>query len=649
MKKCCLFLVMVMLIGMLPAFASAEGEYGEAPMLTEMVANGELPSVEERLPLEPEVYNDAPESLLEPEEGIYGGRMDLMSTVVSWNADAFIMMYESMLTVDFTNNEIYSNVVDCTVNEDATVFTFTIPEGMRWSDGEYVTTEDVAFCWNDFINNEVLTPAISSTFYSGKDAGAELMVMEIVDDYTFTLTSSKPYGGLLIKLSAAGWPVYSDWIKPAHYLKPFHIDYAEECHGSLEAYYEYITPIAEKLGYYDPTEEGVWMYVFNAVDMTQWEITDPADALAMEQYPEVLTSNCPCLNPWIMESASDTLVTWVRNPYYWKVDQWGNQLPYLDYVYSAFMENSEMFDMNVIAGNIDMTYSSLDSLPLYREQAADIVENYLTEFTGLSCILFFNMNYDEDPSFVEAMQYPDFRKALGMAIDTQEIGDACYVGEVTLSRQAYTATYDVDAANDLLDELGFIDVNDDGWRETPSGLEIAWNIYPQVEGGYVKPCELMVENFGDIGVKMIIQSTDPAYWSTLISSNSIPMLVSSSCEAPEWRQDGWRQNYFAPLYWSWWQTRNSEEANGIEPTEEFKRLYTLIDQTLELVPTDVDAIVIPQIIELVDENAWYLTCFESVGTGFTVNKNFGNVSETDPNSQYREVYGELYFDRTAAD
>ena len=87
------------------------------------------------MPLHPEIYNDAPASYVTPEEGNYGGTMKLMSSQVSWCADLFIMMYESMVTMDWDTSEVYGNVVVPSANEDGTEFTFQLLEGMRWSDG----------------------------------------------------------------------------------------------------------------------------------------------------------------------------------------------------------------------------------------------------------------------------------------------------------------------------------------------------------------------------------------------------------------------------------------------------------------------------------------------------------------------------------
>lgn len=76
--------------------------------------------------------------------------------------------------------------------------------------------------------------------------------------------------------------------------------------------------------------------------MTNWELTDPTDALTNVTFKGLTETNFPHLYPWIMESNDNGVTTWVRNPYYFKVDANGNQLPYFDYVVSTLVEDMEM-------------------------------------------------------------------------------------------------------------------------------------------------------------------------------------------------------------------------------------------------------------------------------------------------------------------
>ena len=118
----------------------------------------------------------------------------------------------------------YGNIAESyEVSDDATVFTFTLREGLKWSDGEPVTTADVAFVFNDLYNNAEFG-AFPNKFKSATGAPAELTV---VDDYTFSLTFDVPSGGILRDFAITGWASYNDMIKPVHYLGAFHPAYAD--------------------------------------------------------------------------------------------------------------------------------------------------------------------------------------------------------------------------------------------------------------------------------------------------------------------------------------------------------------------------------------------------------------------------------------
>ncbi len=124
-------LAMVLIISQV-AFSACEKEedgtsaptisdiYSEAPMLAERVAAGELPPVEERLPVNPVV--------VQPVErvGVYGGTWR-MGILESGDASAFMrtINYENLVKWDPAWTKVVPNVAQSYhVNDDATVFTF---------------------------------------------------------------------------------------------------------------------------------------------------------------------------------------------------------------------------------------------------------------------------------------------------------------------------------------------------------------------------------------------------------------------------------------------------------------------------------------------------------------------------------------------
>jgi peptide/nickel transport system substrate-binding protein len=244
MKKLSLLLVLAMLLSCACFTASAEGEYTQAPWFDAAVEAGELPPVEERLPENPCYIKEVLDEYLDQEVGIYGGTLRFPTNSVNWDADIFVSCNEALLTMESANSDqITPNVVESySVNEDNTVYTFTLRKGLKWSDGTPVTMADVEFGVNNYIFNEELTPVISSYMRDGGVAAGDPFTFTVVDDWTFEIAFKTPYGGFPVHISIAGWKGYTDFIKPAHVLKQFHKDYAEECHGSLEAYYEFIAP-----------------------------------------------------------------------------------------------------------------------------------------------------------------------------------------------------------------------------------------------------------------------------------------------------------------------------------------------------------------------------------------------------------------------
>ena len=160
MKKLVALLVAMIVACSCMTMASAESAaILESPYLTAKVEAGELPALEDRLPKEPYVSTKG------AQDAVYGGQMELAFNTTSssefgWMNKAYVLKSDGLGSA----GELpVGNLVDeYTVSEDAKVYTFHIREGLRWSDGEPVTTEDVRFWWQDVVNNEAITPSINS-------------------------------------------------------------------------------------------------------------------------------------------------------------------------------------------------------------------------------------------------------------------------------------------------------------------------------------------------------------------------------------------------------------------------------------------------------------------------------------------------------
>ena len=140
------------------------------------------------------------------EIGKYGGTMRLPQDGPGGDPHMYIGSVEPLVWAPGAFNYdmgIYGNVLaDWEVNDDNTVFTMHMREGLKWSDGQPVTTGDVDFAWNDVITNEEITAAVPGYLRTGSSAEAAVATVDIIDDYTFESLSMT-----VTAVSQPSWPL----------------------------------------------------------------------------------------------------------------------------------------------------------------------------------------------------------------------------------------------------------------------------------------------------------------------------------------------------------------------------------------------------------------------------------------------------------
>lgn len=157
--------------------------FGEAPALAALVAAGELPPVEERLPDEPLV--------IEPLErlGTYGGDLKALASGAR-GVDVDTRRPRLQMLVQYDLKEILPNIpLAYEFSDDASALTFHLRSGMRWSDGEPLTSADFLFWHEDVASNAELTPANREIWRPG----GELVKVEAVDDLTVRFRFAVPH------------------------------------------------------------------------------------------------------------------------------------------------------------------------------------------------------------------------------------------------------------------------------------------------------------------------------------------------------------------------------------------------------------------------------------------------------------------------
>lgn len=267
--------------------------FSEAEMLQRAVETRTLPAVEQRLPKKEDVV------IVENRVvGGYGADVQFATE----NADTLTgALVSEGLFCYADNGTIAPNIAKAyTVNSDFTKYTIYLREGLRWSDGVLFTADDCIFFYEEMCLPETFGEPLWQCFTVQNGSKTERAVMKKLDAYSFEVLfpASKPE--FLNELLAQGGICFA----PEHY----HVNLLPEYMGEDAAKAK-----AADMGYAS-TAEMLRETVVNA-----WN-----------------TPGVPTLNPYVLSTEEGTCdvkgnyYEFVRNPYYWKVDVTGKQLPYMD-------------------------------------------------------------------------------------------------------------------------------------------------------------------------------------------------------------------------------------------------------------------------------------------------------------------------------
>ena len=159
--------------------------FKEAPLLAARVQAGELPPVDQRLPEEPVVV------IPFAELGKYGGSLTIpsMSAASWWPASQATPEYPMTRDMRWPNVLLPGMAEAWGMSEDGKTFTLTFRKGLKWSDGEPFSSDDVLFWWEDYILNQEVTPTIPKYW----EPQGHVMEVSKVDDVTVQFQFAVPY------------------------------------------------------------------------------------------------------------------------------------------------------------------------------------------------------------------------------------------------------------------------------------------------------------------------------------------------------------------------------------------------------------------------------------------------------------------------
>ena len=548
----------------------ASGTYNEAPMLATMVASGELPPVDDRLPVEPMVLEVA-------EVGNYGGTFFVFATNNSpWNDLTEEPSRGPTLLRMGLDGQIGPDVAKgYLLAPDNMSFTLFLREGMKWSDGSPFTAHDFTFKFYDmFKQDEVETWGIRS----------QVDEVVAVDDYTVRYDFSRPFPAFLLDMvhwRSSDWMLYS----PKEYLSKWHITYNEDANT-----------LAKEEGFEN------WGEAFN--NHASFRPTHDIER--------------PRVDPWMFTEQTTTIRAFVRNPFFHQVDQVGNQLPYVDKIVSELVEK-ETYDLKIIAGEADVAFLSatLDNYTLYKqnEEAGNYVVTLIPGVEGNEASYGFNLNHP-DPVRRELYNNIKFRQAMSLGIDRDEVNRVAFSGFAT-PRQAsvlpgtsyYQAEwaeenpyvgYDPDEANRMLDELGLAR-GSDGLRRDSEGRTILLTIeYSSIiHQGIALAHELVKEFWEDLGFEVQVKEVGGNIWGERRQSPDTD-VISGPVHGIEMYTFLSRYTFGfsvrAPLWWLWLDAQDRVESGvaslddfeggvlpGEEPPDEIKEMLTMGRNRINLV------------------------------------------------------------------
>lgn len=621
MKKFIVILFLFFLISVGFGFTSLG--YQEAPQLAELVKAGKLPPVEERLPEEPLV--------VEPIEGIgkYGGTWNRGFTGIKDYHAFGRQVYEPMLRWPRNPKDpVQPGLAKAWEwSADGKTLTLHLRKGLKWSDGHPFTTADITFWWYDI----EMDPNITSAPHAEWVVDGKPMELEVVDDYTIKLKFAQPNGlAETVGLAFHGnqWPLGFErfgFFAPRHYLEQYHPKY---------------NPNVD----YAVFEDKAFDYNTERPVMTAWQISE-----------------------W---GPGATRLVAKRNPYYWKVDPEGNQLPYIDEIVLTLFEEAEALNLRAIEGGFDFQFRriSLSNYPAFQQNKDRYNYRILLwpDAVPSKLCYFFNQSID-DKGLRELFQNPKFRQAMSLAIDRKQINEVSYLGlgvpraftvvpdspyfEPDLE-QLY-AQYDPALANKLLDEIG-LKKGSDGFRTLPDGsrLEIT------VEGmdwdkATLDEMELVVAAWNAVGVRTSMKTMSREIYWTRACSNEIQVATWTESRAidpmvdPIWVFPFDERSWMAPAYGTWYK---SGGKLGQEPPAYFKEMMNLYDQYKVTVDSEKQKEIAKSLIRKHAENVFVIGTVGMVPNVVVVKNDFRNVPETFTTDWIYMAPGTLdpchfYFDR----
>lgn len=617
----------------------------EAPELAEKVAAGELPPVEERMPV-------ADDIMVEPdvmELGKYGGTL-VATNIDSKRWDKGFYAEQSMFRFKQDDSgEVEANVAkDFYPNDDATVWTIEMREGMRWSDGEPFTADDVIFYYDhmsvpalnedrseiDAEDENARSPYTSKAYecyFTTVDDVRYWAEMEKVDDYKFTVTFKSPKPDFPVRVA-----VDNKWMfLPKHFYK----NYVSRTDG-----------VTDDASFPAITEEEALANA-NRDFGKQWEsYSTMGKDIGYYHWDFHII---PQIRSFIaVDDSWDTVgetYRMVRNPYFWKTDSEGRQLPYLDSVEFKIINEQDQITLQATAGEFDFYLAEVDysTVATATKDTHHVVSWPVPDWATEEVVLLNQTVKDPDKRIL--FQNKDFREALSIAVDRNLLNETTHNGVCTPAQAAvqegvpgYDADwlnkwteYDVERANELLDGLTEPWDRAEGtyrkMKGTDKELEIVFSVREAGKfGDYVS---ILQTAYRALGIRLS-EKIDPEYRVTMLSNDIEASFEKINCVSPEIRPDALvpvrNVSFWHSAYGKWYEDGKSTVNGGVEPEGDVMELINAYEAMQQATGPDRDKIIaenVQKIYDLHKDNTWIIGFLTPLPSRNIVSNRLHNVPD----------------------
>ena len=593
--------------------------YSEAPYITNLGIYGD---VEDRLPVKEDIFvsqYDATGAALEI--GTYGGTINLVGSGGSWDLSRPTL--ETIIRRNTDGSYVPNVIKSYEHNEDYTVWTFRLREGMKWSDGDDFNADDITFWYYMCHINNYDTKASWAALKDGDDGFAKL---EKVDEYTVTWTFTNPkFPADFIENGDFKWC----WA-PSHWLSDL-----------IPSSYYKENPYWKDTGLSDE-------------DVLKNAQAKGVDKATVKDLGKELTyyfwnvGGMPTVNSFSLragDSRQDTVCHMDRNVYYWKVDAQGQQLPYCDGIVFTKTSADGQDQLMFRSGEVDILAVAMQDIASILADMGDkaVLRTFASVDWGGVKVTF---NYTHtDPNYAKLFNNVKFRQAISIAVDRNQVSELLSDGFLLPGQCAPQpgnfgydeewmnkwTEYDVKTAKKLLEECGLV-MGSDGFYDFADGSDFLLTFYSYLDSGANNEYPVLEQYYKAVGIKTAWKEYEVAAFDMEIDNNTWTAVLGPHTSIGGLSMKD-RVAPFVPVQQAaeWygefgtWVGTNGER--GGEPTGDMAKLVEIWKKWEDTPNAEERDAYNLEIYEIHKANLWTIAYLQGAGTYNLVNASLKNYPD----------------------